>query len=131
MFDLQKFGCPTTNYVEILHLITTFNHLETNYNLLHDKFLLIILKHFQSKTGHVFAFIEMKIISKSSDHYSLEDYLIFVTLIGVLVEDAHPGHDLGTEGTSSHLLIVVRMVFVISKNFHRWEIIVTTFAIEP
>ena len=59
------------------------------------------------------------------------NYLIFVALVGVLVENAHPGHDLRTEGTSSHLLIVVRMVLVISENFHRWEKIVTTLAIEP
>jgi hypothetical protein len=57
--------------------------------------------------------------------------LFFMTFVGVLVEDAHPGHDLRTVGAGPHLLIVVRVVFVVPENLHRGKVVVTPLAIKP
>ena len=58
-------------------------------------------------------------------------YLIFVALICVLVEDAHPGHDLGAEGTGPHLLVVVRVVLVVAQDLQRGVEVVAPLAVEP
>ena len=54
-----------------------------------------------------------------------------MALVRVLVEDAHPGHDLGAEGTGPHLLVVVGVVLVIAQNLQRWVEVVTTLTVEP
>ena len=58
-------------------------------------------------------------------------YLIFVALVCVLVEDAHPGHDLGAEGTGPHLLVVVRVVLVVAQDLQRGVEVVAPLAVEP
>ena len=54
-----------------------------------------------------------------------------MALVRVLVEDAHPCHDLGAEGTGPHLLVVVGVVLVIAQNLQRWVEVVTTLTVEP
>ncbi len=54
-----------------------------------------------------------------------------MALVSVLVEDAHPGHDLRAERAGPHLLVVVRVVLVVPQNLHRREIVVATLAIKP
>ena len=58
-------------------------------------------------------------------------YLIFVALVCVLVEDAHPGHDLGAEGAGPHLLVVVRVVLVVAQDLQRGVEVVAPLAVEP
>ena len=57
--------------------------------------------------------------------------LVFVTLVGVFVELAHPRHDLRAVGARPHLLVVVGVVLVVAEDLHRGEVVVAAFAVEP